>query len=105
MELTSAALHRGLAGDWRKRLREWPLPLPRFELELNKTALLIVDMQYGSVDPEHGVGPYLHSHHPAVAEYYYGQVTQRVVPNIQRLWALLPPAARPVVYPTTGSAR
>jgi len=105
MELTSAALHRGLAGDWRERLREWPLPLPRFELELNRTALLIVDMQYGSVDPEHGVGPYLRSHHPAVAEYYYGQVTQRVVPNIQRLLAFFRRAARPVVYLTIGFSR
>src|SRR5207237_10578220 len=98
MELTSAALHRGLAGDWRERLRERPLPLPRFELELNRTALLIVDMQYGSVDPDHGVGPYLRSHHPAVAKYYYGQVTQRVVPNIQRLLTIFPRASRTDVY-------
>jgi nicotinamidase-related amidase len=102
MELTSETLRRGLVSDWRERLREWPLPLPRFGLELNKTVLLIVDMQYGSVDPAHGVGPYLLSRYPAIAEYYYGQVTQRVIPNVQRLLAFFRQAARPVIYLTIG---
>lgn len=102
MELTSDTLRRGLVGDWRERLGEWPLPLPRFALELDKTVLLVVDMQYGSVDPGHGVGPYLCSRYPAIADYYYGQVTQRVIPNIQRLLTFFRRAGRPVVYLTLG---
>jgi len=102
MELTSDTLRCGLGGDWRERLGEWPLPLPRFALELDKTVLLVVDMQYGSVDPGHGVGPYLCSRYPAIAEYYYGQVTQRVIPNIQRLLTFFRQAGRPVIYLTLG---
>jgi nicotinamidase-related amidase len=102
MELTSETLRRGLVCDWRERLREWPLPLPRFALQLDKTALLIVDMQYGSVEPALGVGPYLRSRYPAIAEYYYGQVAQRVIPNIQRLLTFFRRAARPVIYLTIG---
>jgi nicotinamidase-related amidase len=102
MERTSDVLRRGPVGDWRERLGEWPLPLPRFALELDKTVLLVVDMQYGSVDPGHGVGPYLCSRYPAIAEYYYGQVTQRVIPNIQRLLSFFRQGRRPVIYLTLG---
>src|SRR5579871_167717 len=98
-------LHKGLAAYWRQRLQEWPLPLPRFPLDLRKSALLIIDMQYGSADPEHGVGPYLRTHRPAIAEYYYGRVRNSVVPNIQRLQALFRRSARPVIYLTIGFTR
>ncbi len=102
---TEETLHRGLAADWRARLREWPLPLPRFSLDLHRSVLLIIDMQYGSVDPDHGVGPYLRVHRPEVADYYYGCVHTRVVPNIQRLQSVFRRTARPIVYLTIGFTR
>ena len=98
------ALTRGLAPDWRERLREWPLPLPQFSLELARSALLIVDMQYGSVDPDVGVGPYLKEHHPAIAQYYYGRVQRMAIPNIKRLLTVFRRAGRPVIYLTIGFA-
>lgn len=102
--LTPEALRQGLAADWRDRLREWPLPLPRFPLEVSRTALLVVDMQHGSVDPEVGVGPYLRERHPALATYYYGRVREMVIPNIARLLAFFREHARPVIYLTIGFA-
>lgn len=104
MDVTKDILHRGLAGDWRERLQEWPLPLPRFSLDPERAALLIIDMQYGSVDPEHGVGPYLREHYPAVATFYYGRVQDIVVPNTQRLLRWFRESARPVIYLTIGFA-
>ncbi len=101
---TPNALTRGLAADWRERLREWPLPLPQFALDLARSALLVVDMQYGSVDPDVGVGPYLKQHHAAQAEYYYGRVRQMVIPNIARLLQFFRSAGRPVIYLTIGFA-
>src|SRR5213594_926042 len=98
------ALTRGLAPDWRERLREWPLPLPQFSLELARSALLIVDMQYGSVDPDVGVGPYLKEHHPAIAQYYYGRVQRMAIPNIKRLLTVFRIAGRPVIYKTSMGA-
>jgi nicotinamidase-related amidase len=102
---TLETLYSGLAPDWRDRLREWPLPLPRFPLDLRQSALLIVDMQYGSVDPDHGIGPYLRGHYPAVAEYYYGRVQGLVIPNIQRVLSFFRDSIRPVIYLTIGFVR
>lgn len=102
--LTPEALMRGLAADWRERLAEWPLPFPQFSLDLGRAALLIVDMQYGSVDPDVGVGPYLRERHPALAEYYYGRVQDMVIPNIARLLQFFRSAGRPVIYLTIGFA-
>lgn len=90
------------AADWQRRLGEWPLPLPRFRLDLATTALLIVDMQYGSVDPNHGAGPYLRERYPATAAYYYGRVRDAVVPNTARLLRFFRERRRPVVYLTVG---
>jgi nicotinamidase-related amidase len=90
------------AADWHKRLGEWPLPLPRFRLELATTALLIVDMQYGSVDADHGAGPYLRERYPATAAYYYSRVRDAVIPNTARLLHFFREARRPVVYLTVG---
>lgn len=95
---------RGLAADWRERLAEWPLPFPQFSLDLERAALLIVDMQYGSVDPDVGVGPYLRERHPALAEYYYGRVQDMVIPNIARLLQFFRSTGRPVIYLTIGFA-
>lgn len=104
MEPTRESLTRGLSSDWRDRLREWPLPLPQFTLDPQRTALVIVDMQYGSVDPDTGVGPYLRQHYPVVAEYYYGRVRDAVIPNTQRLLGAFRKIGRPVVYLTIGFA-
>jgi nicotinamidase-related amidase len=102
MKITRESLERGLARDWRERLREWPLPLPRFPLRLATTALLIVDMQYGSVDSNSGVGPYLREHYPAIADFYYSRVRDMVIPNIQRLIRVFRTAGRPIIYLTIG---
>lgn len=104
MEPTRESLTRGLAADWHDRLREWPLPLPQFAIDVQRAGLLIVDMQYGSVDPNVGVGPYLRERHPAVAEYYYGRVRDIVMPNTQRLLQFFRQAGRPVIYLTIGFA-
>jgi nicotinamidase-related amidase len=104
VDITRETLTRGLAADWRDRLREWPLPLPRFTVDLPRTTLIVIDMQYGSVDPETGVGPYLRERHAAAAEYYYGRVRETVVPNIQRLLRFFREAERPVIYLTIGFA-
>lgn len=86
---------------WRERLREWPLPLPRFSLDLDHTALLIVDMQYGSADPGFGVARY--KDHPAVAEYRRERMPV-ILSNIRRLLFFFREVKRPVIYLTIGYA-
>lgn len=101
-EITREMLMRGLAADWRERLREWPLPLPRFSIDLRSTALLVVDMQYGSADPEIGVRRY--AGRPGVAE-YRRERADVVLRNIERLVGFFRNAERPLIYLTVGHAR
>jgi nicotinamidase-related amidase len=102
VDRASDAALTAYAADWRRRVEEWPLPLPRFTLDLATAALLIVDMQYGSVDPDTGVGPYLREHYPETAAYYYGRVRDAVIPNTARLLQFFRERRRPVVYLTVG---
>jgi nicotinamidase-related amidase len=104
MDVTRETLMRGISANWRERLREWPLPLPRFSIDPRRMAMLVIDMQYGSVDPETGVGPYLREHHAAAADYYYGRVRDLVIPNIKRLQAYFRDIERPIIYLTIGFA-
>lgn len=101
MPVTSQDLQRGLSVNWRERLREWPLPLPRFSLELERTALLVVDMQVGSADPNVGASRY--ANHPGVAEYRTERMAV-IIPNIERLVRAFRGAQRPVIYLTVGHA-
>jgi nicotinamidase-related amidase len=96
---TREMLTRGLAAHWRDRLAEWPLPHPRFSIDLEHTALLIVDMQYGSADP--AVGAKRYEHAPALAEYRC-QRAEIILPNIQRLLGFFRERGRPVIYLTVG---
>lgn len=88
--------------DWRERLREWPLPLPRFSIDFDRTALLIVDMQHGSADPEVGKERYVN--HPEVAR-YRAERMPIVVSNIARLLEFFRRAERPVIFLTIGYRR
>jgi nicotinamidase-related amidase len=94
-------LHLGAAIEWRERLREWPLPLPRFSVNTDHTALLIVDMQYGSADPEFGIARY--KNHPEVAEYRRERMPI-ILSNIQRLLHFFREVKRPIIYLTIGYA-
>ena len=101
MPVTFQDLQRGLSITWRERLREWPLPLPRFSLDLGRTALLVVDMQVGSADPNVGASRY--ANHPGVAEYRTERMAV-VIPNIERLVRRFREVQRPVIYLTVGHA-
>jgi len=92
-----------MAADWRERLLEWPMPLPRFTLDLMHAALIVVDMQYGGVDPDSGVSRYLREHFPDVAG-YRDRIREIAVPNIQRLVQFFRKVERPVIYLTIGYA-
>ena len=101
-EITRDMLMRGVSADWRERLREWPLPLPRFSIDLHCTALLIVDMQYGSADPDLGTRRYVGR--PGVVE-YRRERAEVVLGNIERLVGFFREAGRPLIYLTVGYAR
>ncbi|MBI4331593.1 MAG: cysteine hydrolase [Chloroflexi bacterium] len=59
-------------------LREW-------EIDPVCSALLILDMQRGYIDPNEGVGKVLKQSYPEIHHYYYDRIRQVALPNILRL--------------------
>ncbi|MEE8518154.1 MAG: isochorismatase family cysteine hydrolase [Dehalococcoidia bacterium] len=68
---------------WAER-RDGRFDIHELDIEPSNTALLIVDVQRGYVEPEAGVGPTLKGH-PDIFNYYYPRLSDVVLPNIVRL--------------------
>jgi nicotinamidase-related amidase len=88
---------------WRKALESWPKFAPRFVLDAERTALVLVDMQKGYLLPEGGLGEYLHKNYPEAADYYLSRVADMVVPNHQRMLSFFREHSLPVIYITFAS--
>ncbi len=86
----------------------WEAPRPgRFtiddwEIDLPKTALVVVDLQRCYTDPEKGVGPGLERDFPDIHRYYYSAIGERVLPGIKRLLALARSRGLETIYTRTG---
>lgn len=86
----------------------WEAPRPgRFtiddwEIDLPKTALVVVDMQRGYTDPEMGIGPGLERDFPDIHRYYYSAIGERVLPGIKRLLAFARSRGLEVIYTRMG---
>jgi len=74
-------------GNWRKYLREYPVCMPAFESEIQKTALLVVDMQRKTADryAKRGAARMLWEKRPDLAEKYSAQLEEVTTHNIQKL--------------------
>lgn len=59
-------------------LREW-------EIDADRSVLLIMDMQRGYVDPDWGVGKVIKRGYPRIYDYYYGRLAEKVLPNMLML--------------------
>jgi nicotinamidase-related amidase len=69
----------------------------------NKTALIIIDMQYCDAHPDYGLGIFLAAKHPALVDYYFGRLQTIVVPNIARLLNLFRKHSMRVAFICSGS--
>jgi nicotinamidase-related amidase len=58
--------------------------IEQLEIRARASALLLVDVQNGNVDPACGAGPGLTREFPALAHHYYGQLEQ-ALPAVRRL--------------------
>lgn len=61
----------------------WPIPSPRFALEPETTALIIVDMQEAQCRTDRGLGRAVHET-PGMGEYFFSRL-DTVIPNQSRL--------------------
>ncbi len=75
--------------------------LTEWEIEPLRTALLVLDMQRGYVDPAVGMGPAL-LRFPQVHGYYYARLSGTVLPNILRLRDFFRGHGLRVVYTRMG---
>jgi biuret amidohydrolase len=70
---------------WRDEVERLPSLAPtEFEVDPERTALIIVDMQYVDAHRDYGLGASLRESHPEVWEYYFDRVDGLVVPNVRR---------------------
>src|SRR3954468_15253676 len=85
----------------------WQRPRPNrymleeWELEGAATALLLVGLQVGYVDPDRCWGRLLAAR-PDQHAYYYGRLRDVVLPNVARLQALFRQAGRQLIYTRLG---
>jgi biuret amidohydrolase len=80
----------------------WHMPWPSFEVDWQRAALVLIDMQNYGCNPDAGLGPMLSKRHPEIGRYYLGRVTETVVPTARRLLDGFRASARPVVYTRHG---
>ena len=80
----------------------WHFPWPDFNIDWERAALLLIDMQNYGCNPDAGLGPMLSERHPEIAGYYLPRVTGTVVPNARRLLEGFRAAGRRVVFTRHG---
>jgi nicotinamidase-related amidase len=78
------------------------MPWPRFEVDWNRAALVVVDMQNYGCNADVGLPQMLSERYPEIADYYLPRVTQTVVPNTLRLLEGFRGAGRRVVFTRHG---
>lgn len=86
---------------WEKSLKGWPLPLPEFDIDLKKTALVIIDMAYFNVHPDLGIGKLLTQRRPDMADYYLSRLKDAVIPNNVKLLEFFRSSSLRVLFTAT----
>jgi nicotinamidase-related amidase len=76
-------------------LREW-------DIDPQRTALLVLDLQRGYVESDLGIGPRIQRSFPEVHEYYYPRMTRTVVPNVVRLQDFFRQHGVQIIYTRMG---
>jgi nicotinamidase-related amidase len=77
-----------------------------FELEPQKTCLVVIDMQYGAASRTEGLGKWRASQ--GISEegkWRFDRIEQLITPNIQRLLDYFRKNSLPIVYTTVGAER
>lgn len=79
--------------------------MPRRELDLSRSALLMIDLQYATGSRQGALGRRMKAEGSTVADYRFTRIENSVLPNTLRLLAGFRGANRPVVHVTVGAAR
>jgi nicotinamidase-related amidase len=89
--------------DSSANLKEWIFPWPEFDLDWAKTALLIIDCQNYSSNPDCGLSLVMKEKYPSIANYYIPRITQKTIPNTKRLLDKFRALNTPAIYTRHGA--
>ncbi len=89
--------------DSPQTLSGWPIPWPAFEIEWTRTALIVVDYQNYSSNPDVGLVKMLAEQFPEIAGYYKPRLAEIAIPNTRRLIEAFRAAEREVIYTRHGA--
>ena len=81
---------------------DWHMPWPAFDVDWERAALVLIDLQTYGCNPDAGLGPMLRERHPEIAAYYLPRVTEVVIPNARRLLDGFRAAGRRVLFTRHG---
>ena len=86
---------------WSAETREGRFPLNEWEVDPERTALVVVDLQRGYIEPDMGVGPTLREY-PEIYQYYYPRVAELVLPNVVKLIGFFRERGLEVIFTRQG---
>jgi nicotinamidase-related amidase len=78
------------------------MPWPHFEVDWDRAALVLVDLQNYGCNPEAGLMRMLSERYPEIARYYVPRVTRTAVPNARRLLEGFRASGRRIVFTRHG---
>jgi len=89
--------------DSPRTLPDWIFPWPAFDVDWTRAALLIIDYQNYSSNPQVGLVKMMQEQKPSLATYYVPRITQVTIPNTLRLAGAFRRAGRQVIYTRHGA--
>jgi nicotinamidase-related amidase len=81
----------------------WHSPWPSFEVDWQRAALVVIDLQNYGCNPGVGLMAMLTDRYPEIARYYLPRVSETVVPNARRLLDGFRAAGRRIVHTRHGA--
>lgn len=79
--------------------------MPERKVDLTRTALVIIDMQYATGSRQGALGRKLATEGSTIADYRFDRIEKFVLPNALRLRTQFSRMQRPVLHVTVGAAR
>ena len=89
--------------DSPQSLTDWPMPWPAFEIDWRRAALIVIDYQNYSSNPNAALARMFTKKYPRIAEYYIPRITKITIPNTRRLIDAFAATNLEVIYTRHGA--
>jgi nicotinamidase-related amidase len=84
-------------------LTEWLFPWPEFDPDWTKCALVIIDYQNYSSNPDCGLSLVMKEKYPSLANYYLPRISQTTIPNTGTLLERFRTLKMPIIFTRHGA--